>query len=176
MSSPEGYGTREIKMRIVKEAFNKKISLLTSKLNIKLRKKLVRCYVCSIALYGSETWTVTKLERKNLVSFEMWCWRRMEKIKWPEKVTNEINERIGEKRTLINRILRRKVNWICYILRINCLLHDTIEGKMTEVKGVIKRTQLLDKLRNRRRGWELKKKLIGKDGNNSLSIKNKEDI
>ena len=47
---------------------------------------------------------------------------------------------------------------------------------MTEVKGVIKRTQLLDKLRNRRRGWELKKKLIGKDGNNSLSIKNKEDI
>ena len=39
--------TREIKMRIViaKEAFNRKISLLTSKLNIELRKKLVRCYV-----------------------------------------------------------------------------------------------------------------------------------
>ena len=43
----DGYCTREIKMRIVitKEAFNRKISLLTSKLNIELEKKLVRCYV-----------------------------------------------------------------------------------------------------------------------------------
>ena len=49
-----GYCTREIKKRIViaKEAFNRKISLLRSKVNIELRKKLVRCYVWSIALYG----------------------------------------------------------------------------------------------------------------------------
>ena len=40
---------------IAKEAFNRKISLLTSKLNVELKKKLVRCYVWSIALYGSET-------------------------------------------------------------------------------------------------------------------------
>ena len=48
----DGYCTREIKMRIsiAKEAFN--------------RKMLVRCYVWSIALYGSETWTLRKLERK----------------------------------------------------------------------------------------------------------------
>ena len=82
----------------------------------------------------------------------MWCWRRMEKIKWSEKVTNEqVLDRIGEKRTLINNILRRKANWIGYILRRNCLLHDAIEGQMTEVKGVgRKRTQLLDDLRDRR--------------------------
>ena len=43
-------------MRIViaKEAFNRKMSLLTSKLNIELRKELVRYYVWSIALHGSE--------------------------------------------------------------------------------------------------------------------------
>ena len=46
------------------------------------------------------------------------------------------------------------LNWI---LRRNCLLHDVIEGQMTEVKGVgRRRTQLLDDLRNRRRYWELK--------------------
>ena len=49
------------------------------------------------------------------------------------------------------------------ILRRNCLLHDTIEGKMTGVKGVrrrisISRTQLLDDLRKRRIYWELKEK------------------
>ena len=82
----------------------------------------------------------------------MWCWR-MEKIKWPKKVTNEqVLDRIGEKRTLLNNILPRKANWIGQILRRNCLLHDTIEGQMTEVKGVGKRgTQLLDDFRNRRR-------------------------
>jgi hypothetical protein len=66
---------------IAKEAFNRKISLLTSKPNIEIKNKLVRYYVWSIALYGSETWTLTKLQRKYLESFEMWCWRRMEKIK-----------------------------------------------------------------------------------------------
>jgi hypothetical protein len=73
-------------------------------------------------------------------SFEMWCWRRMEKIKWPEKVTYEkVLDRIGEKWTLLNNILRRKVNWIDRVLRRNYLLHDAIEGQMTEVKGVGRR-------------------------------------
>jgi hypothetical protein len=61
----------------------------------------------------------------------------MEKIKWSEKVTNiQVLERIREKRTLLNNILRTKVNWIGHILRRNCLLHDAIEGQATEVKGV----------------------------------------
>ena len=80
------------------------------------------------------------------------------KIKWSEKVTNErVLGRIGERRTLINNILRRKANWVGHIARRNYLLHDAIEGQMTEVKGVgRRRTQLLDDLRNRRRYWELK--------------------
>ena len=56
---------------------------------------------------------------------------------------------------LINNTLRRKVNWIGQILRCNCLLHDAIEGQITEVEGVRRRTQLLDDLRNIRY-WEVK--------------------
>ena len=74
-------------------------------LKIELRNKSVRCNVWSIALCGSEAWTLTKLERKYLESFEVWCWRRMEKIKCSEKVANEVLERIGENRTLLNNIL-----------------------------------------------------------------------
>ena len=62
----------------------------------------------------------------------------METIKWSEKVTNEqVLERIGEKRTLINNILRRKANWIGHILRRNCLLHDAIEGQKEEHSSLI---------------------------------------
>ena len=84
---------------------------------------------------------------------------------------------ILEKRTFLNNILRGKVNWIGHILRRNCLLHDAIEGQMAEVKGVGRRTQLLDDLGNRRRYWELKKKLkIEKYGSDSLSVEHKEEM
>ena len=77
----------------------------------------------------------------------------MEKIKSSEKATNErVLECIGKKRILLNNILCRKANWIGHILRSNYLLHDVIEGQMTELKGVgRRRTQLLDDLRSRRK-------------------------
>ena len=40
----------------------------------------------------------------------------MEKIKWAEKLINQVRERIGEKRSLLNNILSRKANWIGHIL------------------------------------------------------------
>ena len=60
----------------------------------------------------------------------------MEKIIRSKKITNEVIERIGKIRTLLNNILRRKANWIGHCLKKDCLLHDAIEGQMTEVKGV----------------------------------------
>ena len=77
----------------------------------------------------------------------------MEKIKWSEKVTNEqVLELIGEERILLNNILHKKANWIGHILKTICLLHDVIDGQMTEVKGVGRRRRihLLDDLRIRR--------------------------
>ena len=63
----------------------------------------------------------------------MLCWMRMEMIKWSNKVTDqEVLECLGKKRTLLNNVLRRKANWGGNIR--NCLLHDAIEGQMTEVK------------------------------------------
>jgi hypothetical protein len=67
--------TREIKSRIAitKAAFNKKKTLFTGKLDLNLRKKLVKCYIWSVALCGAETWTLWKVDQKYLEGFEMWC-------------------------------------------------------------------------------------------------------
>jgi hypothetical protein len=56
--------TCEIKFRIAmaKTAFNKKKTLFTSKLELNLRKKLVKCYIWSIVLYSVETWTLQKVD------------------------------------------------------------------------------------------------------------------
>jgi hypothetical protein len=61
-------------------AFNKKKILFTSKFDLNLRTKLAKCYICSIALYDAQTWILWKVDQKYLESFDMWWWRRMEKI------------------------------------------------------------------------------------------------
>jgi hypothetical protein len=77
----DGRWTCEIKSRIAveKAAFNKKRALFANKMYLELRKKLVKCYIWSIALYVAETWTLRAVDQKYLESFEMWCCRRMEK-------------------------------------------------------------------------------------------------
>jgi len=73
----------EITSRIAEAAFNNKKALFTSKLDLKLRKKLVKRYIWSVASYSVETWTLQKVDQKYLESFEMWCWIRMENIPGP---------------------------------------------------------------------------------------------
>ncbi|CAK1590841.1 unnamed protein product [Parnassius mnemosyne] len=61
---------------------NRKISNVT-------KKRLVRTLVFSIFLYGSEAWTIRAADKKRIDAFEMWCWRRMLRIPWTAKRTNE---------------------------------------------------------------------------------------
>ena len=96
---------------MAKDAFNKKKTLFTSKLDLNLRKKLVKCYIWSMALYGAETGTLRAADLKYLESFEMWCWRRMEKISWTDHVRNEeMLLRVNEKRNILHEIRKRKAN------------------------------------------------------------------
>ena len=120
-----------------------------------MRKKLVKCYIWSIALYGAETWTLRAVDQKHLESFEMWCWRRMEKIIWTDHVRNEdVLLRVKEQRNILHEISKRKANWIGHILRRNCLLQRAIEGRIKgriEVTGTQgrRRRKLLDDLKER---------------------------
>jgi hypothetical protein len=54
---------------MAKAAFNMKMTLFKSKLDLNLRKKLVKRYICSIAFYVVETWTLRKTDHQYLGSF-----------------------------------------------------------------------------------------------------------
>jgi hypothetical protein len=145
------------RIAMAKAVFNKK-PLFTRKLDLELRKKLVKCYIWSIALYSAKTWILWKLDQKYLETFEIWCWRRMEKIIWMYHENNEaVLHRVKEERNILHTIRRRKANWIGHILRRNCLLSHIIEGKIigTRRRGM-RRKQLLDDLTEARRYWKLK--------------------
>jgi len=84
-----------------------------------------------MALFGAETGTFRAVDEKHLESFEMWCWRRMEKISWTDRVRNEdVLLRVKEQRNTLHEISKQKTNWIGHILRRNCLLQHVIEGKI----------------------------------------------
>jgi len=98
---------------------------------LKLRKKLVKCYIWSIALYGAEIWTLRAVDQKHLESFEMRYWRRMEKISSTHHERNEeVVLRVKEQRIILHEISKRKSNWIGHILHRKCLLQRVIEGKI----------------------------------------------
>jgi hypothetical protein len=76
--------TLDIKSRIAmaKAAFNEEEALLTSKLDLHLWTNPEKRYIWSIALCVAGNWTVREVDQKYLKAFEMWCWRRAEKISW----------------------------------------------------------------------------------------------
>ena len=82
----EGWKNKEDIIQGIKEPkfmFNNKKQLLcSSSLSLEMKKKLTKICIWSVALYGSETWTLGKNEERVVNAFEIWCWRRMLKIKW----------------------------------------------------------------------------------------------
>jgi len=68
------------RIAVAKSALKKKKSFFTSKLDLNVRKKLVKCYIWSVALYGAGTQTLRKVDQKYLESFDMWCWRRLDQF------------------------------------------------------------------------------------------------
>ena len=119
-----------------------------------------------MASYGAETCTLRAAYQIYPESFEMWCWRRMEKISWTDHVRNEeVLLRVNGQRNILHEIWKRKVNRIGHILRRNCLLKQVIEGKIKGEMEVARRRgrrcrKLLDDLKDRRGYSHLKEEAL----------------
>jgi hypothetical protein len=142
----DGRSAADIKQRITqaKRAFTRKRQLLCSKMiELQPRKQYIKTFAWSKALYGSEAWTTGKIDQKRLEAFETWCWRRMLKIKWMDKIRNdEVYRRIDEEWTLWNNIGKRRTRWIVHTLRHNGFVKNIIDGK---IEGKVPRGRPRDK-------------------------------
>jgi len=73
---------------------------------LEIKKKRIKSCIWSVALYGSETWTLGKNEETIINALETWCRRRMLKTKWTDRIMNdEVFQRAKEER-LILKILK----------------------------------------------------------------------
>ena len=149
-----------------KEAFNTRKCLLSRGMDRDLKKRMIKSLVWSVALYGAETWTLGKESIQKLEAFEMWLWRRMEKISYVEHISNEkVLERVGESRTLLSTIRRRQKNWMGHVLRGKGLVQDLIEGRMEGKRPRGRpRMGMLDYLKGEGSYWDLKRRAEDRDG------------
>jgi len=133
----DGRSVTEIKKRIgmAKEVFNKMSAVFKNRqLKVKTKVRVLECYVWSVLLYGCDAWTVNENMKERLKSVEMWFLRRMLRISWTERVTNEeVLRRAGVKRTLMKVIRKRQMQFLGHVMRCkgleNLVLTGKIEGK-----------------------------------------------
>ena len=149
--SEDGRSLEDVKVRIgmAKDAFNKRRELMTKSFSVDVKKSLIKSLIWPVVMYASETWTMRKEEMDRINAFEMWAWRRMERVSWKDKKTNEqILTEIGEQRSILYKILNRKKNWIGHVVRGHGLLKQVIEGRMEGRRGRGRpRTGMLDDLK-----------------------------
>jgi len=109
--------------------YNKKQLLCSNNHSLEMKKKLIKSCIWSVALYGSETWTLGKNEERIINAFETWCWRRMLKIKWTARImNNEIFQRAKEERLLLKILKNRRHSWIGQTIRHNEFVVNILEG------------------------------------------------
>ncbi|GFS20178.1 endonuclease-reverse transcriptase [Elysia marginata] len=79
----------------------------------------------------ADTWTLPQSKLKKIETFEMWTYRRLAKISWKDKKTNqEVCEHLGTRRELVNTIKTRKIKHFGHIKRHASFLRDVLEGKI----------------------------------------------
>ena len=137
--TPDGRNHVEINTRIAqaKVNFMKMKTLLTNtKVSITTRKRVLQCYIEPILMYRCEAWTINKQVQKKLEATEMWFIRRMLRVPWTVKLTNdEVLRRADSKRSLINRIHQRQAQFVGHIMRRERLENLITTGKIEGNRG-----------------------------------------
>ena len=117
--------------------FNMKKILTIQDISGKTRFRLLKCYIWSLFTYGAETWTTKKSTEDKIEAFEMWCYRRMERVSWKEMKTNEeVLKDIGMKeKSLLKIIKKKKLAYYGHVRRHNTLQKTVLEGGVCGERG-----------------------------------------
>ena len=95
--------------------------------------------VFPVVMYECESWTIKKAERQRIDAFELWCWRRLMRVPWTARRSNQsILKEISPKYTLEGWMLKLKLHYFVHLMRrTNSLEKTVILGKTRqEEKGI----------------------------------------
>jgi len=118
----------ELQCRIAKAKYSSMNKLFTSRqLSRELKVCILNCYLMPIFTYGCEAWTLSEVLEAKIDVFEMWCFRRMGRKSWKDRITNnEVLAKLGTERNL--SVKQRQLRYYGHIKRQNGFLAYALEG------------------------------------------------
>ena len=120
------------RIEIARGAFSSLSKTLTSRdISKETILRIVKCYVWSTLMYGCETWTLTKQTINRLQAFEMWVYRKILKIPWSAKKTNEeVLKMLKIKKYVVPTIEKRKTIYFGHMIRRDNIQRMLVEGRV----------------------------------------------
>ena len=117
----DGDCSHEIKRHLLlgRKAMTNLDSILKSRdSTLPTKVRLVKAMVFPVVMYGCESWTVKKAERQRIDAFELWCWRRMLRVPWTARRSNQsILKETSPRCSLEELMLKLKLQYFGHFMR-----------------------------------------------------------
>ena len=156
----DGDCSHEIKRRLLlgRKVMTNLDSILKSRdVTLPTKVRLVRAVVFPVVMYGCESWTVKKAECRRIDAFELWCWRRLLRVSWTTRRSNQsILKEISPGCSLEGMMLKLKLQYFGHLMRRVDLLE-----KILMLGGIGSR---------RKRGWQRMRWLDGITNSMDMSL------
>ena len=108
---------------------------------------IVKAMVFPVVMYGCETWTIKKAECRRIDAFELWCWRRLLRVPWTARRSNQFWN-------------SKKQSWI-FIGRSDAEAEAPILWPLNAKTASLEKTLRLGKIEGRRRRWTTEDEMVG---------------
>ena len=121
-----------------KKGVTKLESILKSRdITLPTKVHLVKAMVFPVVIYGCESWTIKKAERQRIDAFELWCWRKLLRVPWTARRSNQsILREISPDCSLVGLMLKLKLQYF---------------GHLMQKADSLEKTLMLGKIEGRRR-------------------------
>ena len=97
--------------------------LISRDITFPTKVQLVKAVAFPVVMYGCESWTIKKAEHQRINAFEMWCWRRLSRVPWTARRSNQsILKEISSEYSLAGLMLNLKLQYFGHLIRRTELL------------------------------------------------------
>ena len=155
----DGDWNHEIKRRLLlgRKAMTNLGSILKSRdITLPTKVCLVKAMVFPVAMYGCEQWSIKKTEHRRIDAFELWCWRRLLRVPWAARRSNQsIPKEISPEYTLEGIMLKLKLQYCGHLM-----------GRADSLE----KTLMLGNTEGGRRGWQRMRWLDGITNSIDMSV------
>ena len=103
-------------------------SMLKSRdITLLIKVHLVKAMVFPVVMYGCESWTIKKAECRRIYAFELWCWRRLLRVPWTARRSNQsILKEISPEYSLEELMLKLKCQYFGHLMGMNNSFEKTL--------------------------------------------------